>query len=100
MTQQSEQSLQPPVVDPYLVPEVFCDGQFNVHSMGPLAVLTFTNQRPKPAPLFAGTMDFEAVVRARIVTTVDNLIALRDLLNRIIQEPGATMPAAGGQKLN
>ena len=41
----------------------------------------------------------ESVVRARIVTTTDNLIALRNLLNDAIKED-ATATTGGSGKLN
>jgi hypothetical protein len=93
----ADQPQQPPVTDPYSVRETVCDGQFNVSITGNLATLTFTHMRPNPGPMFAeGRIETTAVVRARIVTTLDNLVALRELLNRVIQEPGTPVPAAGG----
>jgi hypothetical protein len=88
----------PPIVtDPDNVPEVFCDGQFNVAVAGHFATLTFTHARPDATILLGdGTIDFKAIVRARIVAPMNNLIALRDLLNRIIQDPATPVPAAGG----
>jgi hypothetical protein len=95
----ADEAEQPLVTDPDNVPEILCNGQLNVAMTGPLATLTFTHIRPDITILFRdGTIDFKAVVRARIVTSMDNLIALRDLLNRIIQDPAAPVPAAGGTK--
>jgi hypothetical protein len=91
------QPQQPPAIDPDNVPEIFCDGQFNVSITGGLATLTFTHVRPDAAAMFKyGTINSSAVVRARIVITVANLEACRDLLNRVIQSPEIPAPAAGG----
>jgi hypothetical protein len=87
----------PVVIDPDNVPEMFCDGLFNVTVSGHFVTLTFTHARPDATILFRdGTIDFKAIVRARIVTPMNNLIALRDLLNRIIQDPATPVPPAGG----
>jgi hypothetical protein len=37
-----------------------------------------------------------SVVRARIVITLKNWVALRDLLNKVIQTPDVPAPPAGG----
>jgi hypothetical protein len=92
----------PPTVDPDNVPETICLGMFNVSINAPLATLTFTHYRPKAGPLFeATTVDNENVVRARIVISVDSLVALRDVLNQVIQNSttGAAS-AVGRSKLN
>jgi hypothetical protein len=88
----------PPIVtDPHNVPEVLCDGPFNVTVAGPFVSLTFTHGRPDATVLFRdGTIDVKAIVCARIVAPMNNLVALRDLLNRIIQDPGTPVPTAGG----
>jgi hypothetical protein len=88
---------QPPAADPDNIPETLCDGMFNVRVSGNLATLTFTHVRPDAAAMLRdGTMDMRSVVRARIVITLDNLAALRDLLNRVIQTPDIPTPPAGG----
>jgi hypothetical protein len=78
-----------PVVDPDNVPETLCLGLINVQAgPGHLATVTFTNPRSQAGPLFAqGTAVHEAVVRARIVMTVEQLVGLRDLLNQVLQQP-------------
>ncbi len=88
----------PPIVtDPDNVPEVLCDGPFNVTVTGPFVTLTFTHGRPDITALFRdGKTDFKAITRARIVTPMNNLIAMRDLLNRIIQDPSTPVSPAGG----
>ena len=93
---------EPPAVDPDNIPEILCLGMFNVAIHAPLATITFTHSRPKAGPLLErGVMDHESVVRARIVTTVDNLAALRDLLSSMIQDPATPAASAGGRsKLN
>jgi hypothetical protein len=84
---------QPPVMDPDSIPETLCDGQFNVSINGGLATLTFTQARPDAIGMFKdGTYSVNAVVRARIVITVANLAALRDLLNQVLQAPDTPAP--------
>ena len=87
----------PPVIDPDHVPETICHGRFNVGVFGRLATLTFTHVRPDPSIMFTdGTVVPQAVVRARIVITLEDLVALRDLLNQVIQRPDSPAPPAGG----
>jgi hypothetical protein len=94
MTEESQRVL---VIDPDRVPEILCDGKFNVTVRGSLATLTFTHVRPEATALLSdGTVNVQAVVRARIVLTMHNLVALRDLLNRVIHTPDAPTPPAGG----
>jgi len=93
----AKQSQYPPVKDPDSVPEILCTGQFNISIAGDLATLTFTHVRTDAGAMFRnGTIDESAIVRARIVTPMANLVALRDLLNRVIQEPHTPVPPAGG----
>jgi hypothetical protein len=93
----ADQPQPPEVVDPDCVPEIICDGQFNVSITGNLATLTFTHVRPDPTIMFRdGRIEPKSIVRARIVTTLPNLAALRDLLNRVIQAPDTPAPPAGG----
>jgi len=88
---------QPPVTDPDRVPEVICDGMFNVSVTGSFATLTFTHVRPEPTALLRdGTISPNSVVRARIVLTINNLVALRDLLDKVIQKPDVPAPPSGG----
>jgi len=95
---------EPPGKDPDTVPETLCIGKFNIaFNNAGLATLTFTHVRPKAGDLLDnGQIIEESVVRARIVTTGDNLIALRDLLNNLIKDqPGASTAVGGGSgKLN
>jgi hypothetical protein len=79
---------QPSGIDPHNIPETLCLGKFNLSfSAAGLATLTFTHVRPKPGPLFeSNTVEDEYVVMARIVTTTDNLIALRDVLNTVLKD--------------
>src|SRR5262245_18754131 len=93
----ADESQKPEVIDPDCVPEVICDGQFNVSITGNLATLTFTHVRPDPTMMFReARIEPKSVVRARVVITLPNLAALRDLLNRVIQTPDTPAPAAGG----
>jgi len=94
--QLSNQPQTPPVTDPDNIPEAICDGQFNVSIAGNLATLTFTHIRPDASAMFKGAINPTAVVRARIVITIANLMALRDLLNTVIQAPETPAPPAGG----
>jgi hypothetical protein len=94
---------QPRTIDPDNVPETLCLGMFNISfSVAGLATLTFTHIRPKPGPLIDGNqVEDESVVRARIVTTPDNLIALRDVLNNVLKNvPAATAVSGGAGGLN
>jgi hypothetical protein len=92
----ANQPSQPRVIDPDSIPEIICDGLFNVHMHSGLATLTFTHERPRASPLFEGKLDYESVVRARMTLTLPNLVALRELLARVIQSPEAPASRAGG----
>lgn len=81
------QQQQPPEIDPDNVPETVCDGPLNISVRGPLATLTFTHVRPVAMPK-DGTIELKSIVRARIVLTGNNLVALRDLLIRAIKDQG------------
>ena len=77
-----------PTIDLDNVPETLCFGKFNLHINGALATITFTHSRP----LASNMMDqseiiLESVVRARIVTSVDNLVELRNALNTMLGAP-------------
>lgn len=85
--QPTSRRVKPPVDDPDNVQETICDGQFYVHAHGQLATMIFTHSRPDASAMIdKGQMIEKFVVRARIVMTLRNLVALRDLLNRTIQE--------------
>src|SRR3954468_21620747 len=87
----------PPAVDPDNIPETLCVGRFSIFLNGPLGTLTFTHVRPQAGPMIDHeTNKFESVVRARIVTTVDNLMALRDLLNTTLQTQEQVTPVGTG----
>jgi hypothetical protein len=90
--------LQPPTIDPDNVPETLCDGRFYLTWSGTqLATLTFTQVRPDAGPLFdENAVHDRFVVRARIVMSLPNLIALRDVLNRSVQEGEVPTSAAAG----
>jgi hypothetical protein len=82
-------------VDPHLIPETVCDGPFNLQVTGSRGTLTFTHLRTKTSVLLAsGQVDVEAVVRARIVTSLSNLVALRDLLNQLLPDKSPKLDAA------
>jgi hypothetical protein len=92
-----DQPEQAAVTDPDNIPEILCDGQVNVSVAGNLATLTFTHVRPDVTKMFKdGTIVPRAAVRARIVISVPNLVAFRDLLNRIIEDPNTPAPPTGG----
>ena len=77
---------QPPLIDPGNITETICDGPVNISVRGPLATLTFTHGRPDDTGSPKdGAMELKSVVRARIVLTGNNLVALRDLLIRAIK---------------
>jgi hypothetical protein len=89
----------PPVVDPDSVPETLCDGPFNIQWGGNRGIITFTHPRAKAGPLFAkGEVDYELVVRARVATSVNALVNLRDLLNHLFpaDKPLDKAAASGG----
>jgi hypothetical protein len=94
----------PTTIDPDNVPEILCVGKFNVStSVAGLITFTFTHARPKAGPLLdANQIDEENVVRARIVTTIDNAIGLRNILDSIIkkQPSGPAADDAGSSTLN
>ena len=78
-----DQPEQPTVTDPDNTPEILCDGQVNVSVAGNLATLTFTHVRPDVTKMFKdGTIVPRAAVRARIVISVANLVALHSSLPR------------------
>jgi hypothetical protein len=91
----------PPAVDPDNITETLCIGCFNMtRGPGPLVTLTFTNARPKPGPMIDNSqLEYQSVVRARIVTSVENLVALRDMLVSSVHEHPTTA-GGGGYKLN
>src|SRR2546430_10347661 len=95
----ADEPKQPTVTDPDSVPETVCDGQINVAVAGPITTLTFTHVRPDAGIMFQdGRSDPKSIVRARIVIPINNLIALRDLLNRLIQDPSTQAPTAGSTR--
>jgi hypothetical protein len=85
----------------YGTPETLCDGPFYVQPGNPISVITFTNRRPKVNPLFKeNKAEVETVVSARIVVSHEQLINMRDLLNRLLaagsEPPKAGAATAGG----
>jgi hypothetical protein len=99
----ADTSNEPATTDPDNIPETLCIGKFHVGpGPGPLVTLTFTNVRTNAIPLLEnGSVVQESVVRARIVTTGENLAALRDLLNQVVKDSGPGAVGAGGSsKLN
>ena len=95
----ADEPTQPPVIDPDNVPETLCDGQINVAVAGPFATLTFAHVRPDVGVMFRdGRSDPKSIVRIRIIIPMNNLIALRDLLNRLIQDPSTQVPATGSTR--
>ena len=97
----AEQQQLPPLRDPDNVPEILCDGPFNLSVMGNLVTLTFTQVRPKIDELFKGaTVANESIVRARIVLTSNTISALRDLLNTSLKEglPDFAASTSGGSR--
>jgi hypothetical protein len=76
-----------PTTDPDNIAETICLGKFNIQLGGPWATLLFTHPRARVGPLVdEGKLEIESVVRARIVMSVDNLIAMRDLLNSLLKD--------------
>jgi len=85
-------------IDPHTIPETLCEGPFNISWAGRLGTLTFMHTRPKLSALMEepSRIEPENVVVARIVMSVENLLALRDLLTQHIKViPGeAPVPVA------
>ena len=87
------------VVDPDSVPEIICDGLFNVSVVGSFATLTFTHTRAEPTALLRdGTIDPDYVVRARIVLPTNSFLALRTVLEQVIQKADVSAPPSDGFK--
>ena len=65
---------------------------------GNRATLTFTHLRAKAGTLLdQSTTDFEVIVRARILFSMDNLVALKRSLNQMLpDQPPAEGAAATG----
>ncbi len=95
---------EPLTTDPDNIPETLCLGRVNLVCNGPLAFFTFTHVRPKAGPLIDNNvMDFESVVRVRVVTGVDNLVEIRDLIDRTItsaQQQANAVPVSSSSKPN
>ena len=104
MSKPSLQTKIVPVSDPNAIPETVCDGPLNVQFGDGRATITLTHLRAKAVPLLErGQIDVEAIVRARIVFSVGNLIALKNLLNQLIPDKAPTGGAAatsGGASLH
>lgn len=98
----AEQPADAGTIDPDNVAETVCIGKFNISIVGAMATLTFTHARPKTGPLLdGGRIEMENVVRARIVTTIDNLVVLREALGQIIPKQGVPVATtAGSAQLN
>jgi hypothetical protein len=101
----TDQTQEPLTADPDHVPETLCIGKFNISTVANLGVITFTHVRPKAGPqLDESRLEYESVVRARIVTSIENMFAIRDMLNRVLSNlgPHPTEPdsAGGGARLN
>jgi len=76
------------IVDPDDVPELLCDGAFNISvARTGVATITFTHERTAPDVLFQGKDNPDRIVRARIAMSVPVLIALRNALNGLEFEP-------------
>ena len=69
----------------------------NVHWIGNRATITFTHPRARSESLFEGKQaPMDLVVRARVATTIENVVALRDLLIHLfpsIDPPPKSRPA-------
>lgn len=85
--QPAQGPVEPILTDPHNVRDLFCEGPVNVNANGPFATLTFTCLRPEAGAIFGerDQIPMRAVVCARLVMSTNNLAALRDLLNRVVQ---------------
>lgn len=88
MSQIPQQVINPVAVDPNNIPETYANGPINLNIMGPCGTLTFTTVRGDIGELMAGKQatTHHAIVTSRVTTPIENLVQLRDLLNRLIQE--------------
>jgi hypothetical protein len=93
-----EPPARPAVHDPHAVREVVCDGPMNVQWAGNRATITFTHPRARPQPLLGeGKAQMDLVIAARIATSVENLIGLRDLLTRLFPPGKPAGEVKGGE---
>lgn len=84
--------------DPHLVREVVSDGPMNVQWIGNRATITFTHPRAQPQPLIGeGKAQMDLVIAARIATSMENLIELRDLLIRLFPLDKPAVEAKSGE---
>jgi len=83
----------PVASDPDGVSEIICDGRLNFTTRGSLATLTFFHDRPKLSGS-SGQVEYESVVRARIILPLQNAVALRDLISKClsVRECGGDRP--------
>jgi hypothetical protein len=83
----------PVASDPDGVSEIICDGRLNFTTRGNLATLTFFHDRPKITGR-QGQVEYESVVRARIILPLQNAVALRDLIRKClsVRECGGDRP--------
>jgi hypothetical protein len=86
----------PEAADPNAIPEVFCAGPVNLVITGAVSTLTFMHIRKSAANIFK---DFtpettECVVKARVIMPIEDLVALKDLIDRMVKvepiAPGST----------
>jgi hypothetical protein len=86
--------------DPDSVPETLCLGPFHVLPHEP-STITFTHSRPKPQLLLEdNVVEMEHLVRARIVLSRRHLIALRDVLNRLLDDDADPESRSGGASIH
>jgi hypothetical protein len=87
-------------IDPDSVPETLCLGPFHVLPHEPTTI-TFTHSRPKPHRLLEDNLvELEHIVRARIVLSRRHLIALRDVLNRVLDDDANLDSGGGGASIH
>jgi len=98
MSQIAQQvQITPTFADPGNVLEAFANGPVNITISGQFATLTFTVIRPDVPEMMTGQQMTKATaaVASRVVTPIQNLVELRNLLHRLIQDT----PLAPGSSL-
>jgi hypothetical protein len=87
----------PTYSDPGNVPETFANGPISLNINGQIATIIFTVIRPDLLETMKGQQMTQATaaVASRIATPIQNLVELRNLLNRLIQDtpqvPGSNL---------
>jgi hypothetical protein len=89
------------ISDPRSVAEAMCDGPFALSWSGRLGTACFAVVRPDPQQLFDGSgQQSDAIVLSRVTMTIENWVAMRDLLNRLLPAEQVDKPPASGSSVH